>query len=255
MTYVFDGTYLGFLTAVFERFDHKHTEAIQLCTADSFMPTFFGNAFDVVTNKAKAERVIAGLERIDKSIINEFYKAFLSEDTEVWNAVFNIIQQLFLGNSTILQNFGDANVLQYDHALTKIRRESHRMKAFIRFQKSSDGLFYALVEPDFNVLPLIADFFKKRYADQSWLIYDLRRKYGIFYNLHQVNEVELSKEDTQQLQIQTTPITLDEKEQHFQELWKQYFKSTNIAARKNMKLHIKNVPKRYWKFLVEKQNI
>ncbi|RYZ23730.1 MAG: DUF4130 domain-containing protein, partial [Chitinophagaceae bacterium] len=45
----------------------------------------------------------------------------------------------------------------------------------------------------------------------------------------------------------------DEAESIYQELWKQYFKSVNIAARKNTKLHIQHMPKRYWKYLPEKQ--
>lgn len=39
----------------------------------------------------------------------------------------------------------------------------------------------------------------------------------------------------------------------FQKLWQDYFKSTNIESRKNMKLHTRHIPKRYWKYLSEKQ--
>lgn len=34
------------------------------------------------------------------------------------------------------------------------------------------------------------------------------------------------------------------KEEHFQNLWKRYYQSTNIEARRNMKLHLQLVPKR-----------
>ena len=34
----------------------------------------------------------------------------------------------------------------------------------------------------------------------------------------------------------------------------EYFKSTNIKSRKNMKLHLQHVPKRYWKYLTEKSS-
>ena len=44
----------------------------------------------------------------------------------------------------------------------------------------------------------------------------------------------------------------DEDELVFQTLWRDYFKSTNIKSRKNMRLHIQHVPKRYWKYLSEK---
>ena len=45
----------------------------------------------------------------------------------------------------------------------------------------------------------------------------------------------------------------DEQEDLYQSLWQTYFDSVNIKARKNMKLHIQHMPKRYWKYLIEKQ--
>ncbi|MGK4566274.1 DUF4130 domain-containing protein [Flavobacterium sp. 3HN19-14] len=47
--------------------------------------------------------------------------------------------------------------------------------------------------------------------------------------------------------------TLRDKEGLYALLWNDYFKSTNIPARKNMKLHLQHVPKRYWKYLTEKK--
>ncbi|MEG1200053.1 MAG: DUF4130 domain-containing protein [Algoriella sp.] len=37
----------------------------------------------------------------------------------------------------------------------------------------------------------------------------------------------------------------------YQELWKSYFKSTTITERKNSKLQIQMMPKRFWKNLTE----
>jgi len=37
-----------------------------------------------------------------------------------------------------------------------------------------------------------------------------------------------------------------------QMLWKKYFKSMAIEERKNLKLQQQNMPKKYWKYLVEK---
>jgi probable DNA metabolism protein len=45
----------------------------------------------------------------------------------------------------------------------------------------------------------------------------------------------------------------DENEELYQTLWQQYFTNVNIKARKNMKLHIQHMPRRYWKHLVEKK--
>ena len=52
--------------------------------------------------------------------------------------------------------------------------ERLRMLQFIRFQKAADGTFFAAVEPEKNALPLAIDHFKDRFADQPWLIYDIK---------------------------------------------------------------------------------
>jgi 2'-5' RNA ligase len=109
---------------------------------------------------------------------------------------------------------------------------------------------------DFNVLPLIADFFKNRYADQKWIIYDLRRKYGLYYDLEKVEAIQL--DHAPELKTGSAFLSDDlthDKEHLYGLLWNDYFRSTNIPARKNMKLHIRHVPKRYWKYLTEKQDM
>ncbi|HSJ69893.1 MAG TPA: DUF4130 domain-containing protein, partial [Anditalea sp.] len=93
---------------------------------------------------------------------------------------------------------------------------------------------------------------KKRYADQRWLIFDTKRNYGIFYDLHRVITVEAHQSE-QSNSPSLMQLEWDETEKEFQNLWKNYFKSTNIASRKNPKLHLQHVPKRYWKYLIEKQ--
>src|SRR5699024_10345211 len=119
-----------------------------------------------------------------------------------------------------------------------VSREKHRMEAFVRFKKTAEGIFFAVIDPDFNVLPLIAPHFKGRYADQRWLIYDEKRRYGLFYDLNSVQEVHLSSEHNksmiEQAQLTDTSITLDAQEALYDQLWKDYFKSTNIVERRNM---------------------
>lgn len=254
MNYIFDGTYNGFLCCIFEYFEYKDTKVQLFAEGDDRGQTaLFGSSKTIITDFVKAKRVQTGLQKhLEKSKVMDFYRVFLSEDRKAWSAAFYIICQLFSGKPTLLQNYGDEQVLYFSQTLKKVGRERHRMKAFVRFSKTSDGMFFALVEPDFNVLPLIASFFKNRYADQSWLIYDAKRSYGLLYNKQTVQEVKLLPQEKQALTTDAV-ITLDEKDEHFKNLWKSYYKSTNIEARRNIKLHLQYVPKRYWKYLVEKQ--
>ena len=151
-----------------------------------------------------------------------------------------------------ITNYADKDVLEISKIVKMVRREKHRMDAFVRFRETKEGLYFATIEPDFNVLPLNATHFKNRYADQKWLIYDLKRKYGLFYDLHTVETVQLDLAADVHLESKSN-LFFSEKEQQFEVLWQNYFKSTNIKGRKNMKLHLQHVPRRYWKYLSEKQ--
>ncbi|MEN2435533.1 TIGR03915 family putative DNA repair protein [Weeksellaceae bacterium A-14] len=250
--YLYDGSYAGFLTCVFERFERRDQQVFPV-VENEYIPSFFDGSLAVVSQKEKAERVLLGLrKKLSQRETADFFRVFLSEDSKARQAAFELICQVFEENTDILMNYGNEKVLYFSQTLKKVSRERHRMKAFVRFKKSSDGMFYAMVDPDFNVLPLIADFFRKRYADQPWLIYDTKRNYGLLYNLAEVAEVRLSPVEKNAL-TEASSITLDEEDEHFQQLWKQYFKSTNIEARRNMKLHLQYLPRRYWKYLPEKR--
>lgn len=253
MVYVFDGSYYGFLCCVFECFEMKEWQATPV-SKELYQPDFFLPHTNIITDLAKAQRIQKALKhKFGSSTSFNIYKAFLSEDTLAWKASFYIMIHLFKGKTNVLENFGDTQVLYFHQTLKKVSRERHRMKAFIRFSKSNDGLYYAIIDPDFNVLPLILSFFKNRYADQPWMIYDVKRNYGFHFDTKMISEIQMEDKEQNTITTNSLSIALDERDELFKRLWKQYFKSTNIEARKNIKLHLQYVPKRYWKYLVEKQ--
>ena len=84
------------------------------------------------------------------------------------------------------------------------------------------------------------------------MIYDIKRTYGIFYDLENAKIMNIELPSGFNFS-KTNSDYFSEEEFEFQKLWQDYFKSTNIESRKNMKLHTRHVPKRYWKYLSEKQ--
>ncbi len=205
MIYLFDGSYVGFLCCVFESFERKEFDVTPL-TTNRYQGNFFHEKRDIISDSHKAKRVLDGLRKRLVKRTEDFFKAFLSEDQEAWRSSLFLIQQIFRIGETILSNYGNQDVLYFSQTLKKISRERHRMKAFTRFQKTSNGLYYAVIEPDFNVLPLISDFFRKRYADQPWLIYDVKRTYGLLYDKGSVSEVKLSEVGEDALDTLSHPI-------------------------------------------------
>lgn len=250
--YTYDGTFEGLLTVVFEAYERKAwpTAIEQYHLAQ---PSFFGQTIVVVSDEQKANRVWKGLQqKLSVNALRELYHTFLWEQPGFEKIIFQYIKLVFGSDKSIEGNFAAPCVLQVQQAAKQVHREKHRMEAFVRFQKTADGLFYASIEPDFNVLPLIITHFEKRYADQRWAIYDSKRQYGAYYDLHGINFITLDATAKGSHKKQHQAI-LAEEEEIYQKLWQVYFDFVNIPERKNPKLHLRHVPRRYWKYLSEKQ--
>lgn len=95
--------------------------------------------------------------------------------------------------------------------------------------------------------------FEKRFADQKWIIYDTRRNFGFYYDLKSTEEVTFTNSAVNPSNGKINSDLLDKDELLFQDLWKAYFKSMCIKERFNPKLHKQLLPKRFWKYLIEKQ--
>ncbi|KAF2343017.1 TIGR03915 family putative DNA repair protein [Flavobacterium tistrianum] len=247
---IYDGSYEGWLTAVFEIYEYKLKDVV-FAQEETSNTLLFSSTHFVITDTAKANRVLNGLEqRLSHHGFNNLYFAFLSEMDQIEEIMFRFVEYVFSSTINIEGDLSRSEVLNVKKAAHLTGKESHRMKAFVRFKLTKDGLYYAIIEPDCDVLSLIEQHFKNRYADQRWLIYDSKRKYGIYYDLENVSTVEM--------QFESNPSSgflaeiNDENEEFFENLWRNYFKSVNIESRKNTKLHIKHMPKRYWKNLTEK---
>jgi len=254
MIYIIDGSLESLLCAVFEKFERKAAK-VYLRLQQHFEPDAFAETLTIHNDAAKADRVWKGLQKkLDRGWMRNFYCCFLSEKAASMESLFEFSCYIFSSEIGAETNYGNEHVLAVAQVAKKVEREKHRMEAFIRFKQSADGIFYCGIDPDFNVIPLIMKHFKDRYADQKWIIYDLKRHYGIFYDLENVEEVYLSIEDQKKLTSSVKELVNDS-EHLYANLWTNYFKSTNIVARKNTKLHTQHVPKRYWKYLTEKQNI
>jgi len=248
---IYDGSYEGWLTAVFEIYEFKLQDVV-FAKNEPSTALLFATSHLVNTDIEKAKRVSEGLkQKLSEEGFERIYKTFLSEINFAEDVMFRFVKYVFSSSKNIEEDFSNNDVWEVRKAAKITRRESHRMKAFVRFKLTKDQLYYAIIEPECNVLPLIENHFKSRYADQRWLIYDAKRKYGIYYDLEETSTVQLQFNSAASSSKSLTEIC-DEEEEFFQILWGRYFTSVNIESRKNMKLHLQHMPKRYWKNLTEK---
>ncbi|WP_299244193.1 TIGR03915 family putative DNA repair protein [uncultured Aquimarina sp.] len=250
---LYDGSFDGFLTCVFTVYEQKIISPIIRKESES-NNQLFTISEQIITDETKSSRVWKGIKtKIPSSQQKVLFKAFLSEIKGVENTLLCYIKNIFNTANSTLIDYSNKDILKISQVAKMVGREKHRMEAFVRFQRTKDDIFISTVEPDFNVLPLLIYHFKDRYADQKWLIYDIKRSYGIYYDLDKVDMITLDFFSKLKTNIQKENYA--DNELDFQKLWQTYFNSVNIRSRKNSKLHIQHLPKRYWKYLIEKNEI
>jgi probable DNA metabolism protein len=248
----YDKTFEGLLTAVFDAYNRK-TFPDKLLGMDEIEPLFVDESFTVITDEEKSNRVFLSLKKRMMSVtFNMLSYVWLSEIEKSDELLFRYIRKIFDNKESIELNFADDDVLQVRNLAKKVSSEKHRLIEFVRFQKAADDIFFAPVSPDHNCLPLVISHFTNRFADQKWIIYDTKRNYGFYYDLKSATEMTLDSSNMfPEGKLDETSMAKDEK--LFQALWKGYFKSITIKERINLKLHRQHLPKRYWKYLTEKQ--
>lgn len=258
LAYTFDNTLDGLLSAVFDSFFLKQQPELLLAEGEQ-LPLFANEPHHVVTDGEKAGRVWKGLEKhLSKDGLHMITISWLSEERALNQPLFNFICKVFRqpACSGIERNASDQDVLEVRNTCRRVLHEQMRMKQFIRFQKAKDDTYLAVVSPDHNVLPLITGHFQDRFNDQPWLIYDAKRHYGYYYD-GAADPIRITFEDEAAVPFNLTNGKLDadvlsENDKIFQDLWRTYFKAICIKERMNPKKQLSDMPRRYWKYMTEK---
>lgn len=251
-TLLYDGSFDGLLTSIFEVFEYRFSDVKIVAEHHYHQENIFAETHQVITDSTKSSRVFKKMEQnLGKEGVQRLMMVYFSERADLERLILSAVQHsIKFPNQNILEDFANPDIMEISKICKSVGREIHRMHAFVRFEKLQDEMFFAKIEPDFNVLPLIGKHFKVRYTDQKWMIFDLKRHFGIVYDL---KEMQFFYPDANQLKnFRNSEQFHHEEEKAYQKLWQRYFVKTGIPERKNLKLHIQWLPKRYWKYLTEK---
>ena len=252
--FVYDRTWDGLLTAVFDAY-YRHQFPVALI-GENDTPPLFTTVHQVATDEEKSARVFRALQRkLSASALSCLTTSLFSELPELNLPLFRYVCKAVKAARSIETDFADADVLFVTNVYRKVCHERLRMMQFVRFQKTADGTYFSMIEPLYDVLPLIVPHFSDRFSGERWLIYDHRRRYGYYYADGKAVRVtfETGAEILRLPDGHLSKEMRDEDETWYQELWKTYFKAICIRERLNPRKHRKDMPARYWKYLTEKQ--
>jgi probable DNA metabolism protein len=241
MLFIYDASFEGLLTAIFEAYRLKI--APEISAAENYQKSLFDDVRTITTDPAKAARVSAKLRELE--IFYNVQCCYLSSAADKEKVIFNYVRKTLSAGRRVDGNYADPDVASALECLRRVAREAERLKGLLRFQELSDGSFYAACEPDHCVLPLLAGHCRARFSAQNWLIHDARRGLALIYQDRRLNLFSAAD-------LQDARGRYSAREIRYQELWKTFWRAVAIQERKNPKLQRQFMPKRYWKYLVEK---
>jgi len=160
-------------------------------------------------------------------------------DPQRMSLLYRMLWRITHGERSLLSNPADADVLRAMALSQAVRRDSHKMKAFVRFREvpGEQDAFIAWFEPDHQIVDRVAPFFARRFAGMRWAILTPYR------SVHW---------DGQALSFgpgghQSDAPVEDARE----ELWRTYYANIFNPARLNTRMMQQEMPAKYWKHLPE----
>ncbi|MBD3830899.1 MAG: TIGR03915 family putative DNA repair protein, partial [Arcobacter sp.] len=234
MILVYDGTFEGFLSLVYEVY-YKKLKPIKI---NKTLPCemIFEEILEIDTSKDNAIKVLNAIKiKFPKDCFEKILNIFMCDSKEFEMA---LLEYIIIGfkETKQLYNINNSCVFYLNSLEKELFRNVHKLTGFVRFEELEDGTLYAKIESKFNVVYFLGKHFLKRFNNQNFIIHDLNRKLAFvkIQNDFSVQEVAFFDEPN-----------YSSNEQKFQKLWKSFFSAVTIKERINPKLQTQIVPLLY----------
>jgi probable DNA metabolism protein len=234
-TYLYDGSFAGFLTAL-----ALALECGEACAISKQAGAEAGLFTEFINSGTDPEKAAGARDLVERRGGPDSWQrvryAFLSEVTGSETAILEYVKLLAEKGRGADDMLTDGRVKTVHALADKVGGEAHRFKGFARFKELADKTLYAKIEPDHNILPLLTGHFRARLGEFNWVIHDARRGTAALYFDKKLILAPLAA---------AKALELYGKETEVQALWKHFFKTVAIKERINPKLQRQNVPLKY----------
>ncbi len=243
LTYVYDGSFEGLLTAIFEAY-YRRESPDSILPEQGLQQDILAQYTHIDTDPVKSDRVYESIwSKISQEALKNIYTIYLSGEPEAGTIIYRYLRLGWKMGRNVDLNLADDTIFKVMDINRKVGFEVHRLMGFIRFRQVEGGIYYASVSPDYNVVELLAPHFAERLSDQKWIIHDVKRELAVLFNMGKWIVTDFSVDDI--------PKETSEEKQ-VKKLWKEFFNTLAIPSRTNSKLQRQLMPRRYWEHLPEK---
>lgn len=238
--YYYDGSFDGLLTVIFIAYKDRKNNELRIIVKTGQLLLGLDD-INVITDFSKARRVEKSIcDKLSQNFLNNIRTCFLSCDKNKDIVIVHTVYKALKQGKEILNSL-DEHAFYVNKLVKQVLNERHRYLGVLRFKEVKDGTMFSTIEPKNNVLPILLSHFINRMKREKFAIYDKKRKIIAYYD---TKKVEI-------FFVKSLEIEWSDEEIEYSELWKTFHKSISIKERENKKLQQSNLPKYYWKYLIE----
>ena len=238
--YYYDGSFDGLLTVIYMAYNDRESNMLRV-NAKAEQLILALDDIHIITDFSKARRVEKSIcDKLSYNFLNSIRTCFLSCDKNKDTVIIHTVYKALKYGEEILNSL-DEHAFYMNKLVKQVLNERHRYLGLLRFKEMKDGIMFSTIEPKNNILPILISHFKNRMKREKIAIFDKGRKMIVYYD---GKKAEI-------FFVESLEIEWSDEEIEYSELWKTFHKSISIKERENKKLQQSNIPKYYWKHLVE----
>jgi DNA polymerase len=179
--------------------------------------------------------------RIPAELLQLLHSLLCHSDPQRYALAYRLLWRVTHGERQLLCWMTDPDVVRARNAEKNVRRDSHKMKAFVRFREvpraGAEPAYVSWFEPEHYILERIAPFFARRFTGMDWsILTPYRSAHWDGHTLHYgpgAKKTDAPSEDA------------------LETYWRTYYASIFNPARLKVQAMKSEMPVKYWKNLPE----
>ena len=196
---------------------------------------------DAISAPVKALAGKTAAPRIPAEFMGLLESLICHSDPQRYGLAYRLLWRLVQGERQLLQLITDPDMVRARAAAKNVQRDSHKMKAFVRFRevRADDGqlVYVAWFEPSHYIVERVAPFFVRRFTGMRWsILTPYRSAHWDGSALHYgpgASKADAPSEDV------------------LEDYWRTYFANIFNPARLKEQAMLSEMPVKYWKNLPE----
>lgn len=177
---------------------------------------------------------------LPKKFVELAQRVSVDRDPQRWDLLYRVAYRITFEHRQLLDVASDDDVHALEALDHDIRRDVHKMHAFVRF-RLVDERYVAWYRPDHRILKMAAPFFVERFHTMRWSILTPEA------SAHWDGEALTFGEGVPRAQAPS--------EDELEGLWRTYYASIFNPARTNLKTMRAEMPTRFWRDLPEVRDL